>query len=59
MPGYPHLDYKLHIGTDCLEYLDVEDGCWYPIGEFKNDTQHFDLLEFDTDHEEAGLPEIE
>ncbi|MCC7030081.1 MAG: GNAT family N-acetyltransferase [Chitinophagaceae bacterium] len=37
VPGYPHLDYKLHIGTDCLEYLDVEDGCWYPIGEFKDE----------------------
>lgn len=34
VPGYKHLDYKLDIGTDCLEFLDPDDMKWKPIKEY-------------------------
>ncbi len=37
VPGFPHLDYKLDIGTACLEYLDIDSMLWYPINEFNDE----------------------
>ncbi len=34
VPGYPHLDYKLGIAPHCLEFLNIDDACWYPMAEF-------------------------
>jgi arginine-tRNA-protein transferase len=36
VPGYPHLDYKLAIGTKHIEFFDPEDMLWYPISEFED-----------------------
>ena len=35
VPGFAHLDYKLAIGSDSLEFFSVEDFCWYPIAEYE------------------------
>ena len=31
VPGFSHLDYKLDIGSHCLEYFLIDDALWYPI----------------------------
>lgn len=36
VPGFSHLDYKLGIGTEHLEFLNQEDMLWYPIQEFED-----------------------
>lgn len=36
VPGYPHLDYKLKIGTRCLEFLHPHQNRWLPIGEYQD-----------------------
>jgi arginine-tRNA-protein transferase len=34
IPGHSHLDYKLDIGTHCLEFFNPEDALWYPISDY-------------------------
>jgi arginine-tRNA-protein transferase len=34
VPSYTHLDYKLSIGSTCLEFIDTEDLTWYNISEY-------------------------
>ena len=34
IPGHSHLDYKLDIGTHCLEFFNPEDTLWYPISDY-------------------------
>ena len=37
MPGVPKFDYKLSIGTECLEYLELSSGTWQSISEYTPD----------------------
>jgi arginine-tRNA-protein transferase len=34
VPCYTHLDYKLSIGSSCLEFINTEDLTWYDISEY-------------------------
>jgi leucyl-tRNA---protein transferase len=35
VPSYPHLDYKLSIGTSSLEYFDYEKQTWHSINNYE------------------------
>jgi leucyl-tRNA---protein transferase len=35
VPSYTHLDYKLHIGTHCLQYFDNDTQTWKDINDYK------------------------
>jgi len=37
VPGYPHLDYKLQIGSDCLEFFVPDEMNWYAISEYEDE----------------------
>lgn len=37
VPGYRAFDYKLHIGTPYIEFLELKTGWWRPLAEFTND----------------------
>lgn len=38
VPGYGAFDYKLEIGTSCIEFLELKTGWWRPLTEFTNDS---------------------
>jgi arginine-tRNA-protein transferase len=46
VPGYAHLDYKLNIGTSCLEFLDIDDMNWYDISEYKHEAIPMDMQQY-------------
>jgi leucyl-tRNA---protein transferase len=35
VPQYPHLDYKLSIGSNYLDYFDTENNIWHPIRDYE------------------------
>lgn len=49
VPGFSHLDYKLDIGTHCLEFLDPADVCWYPIADYLDEGIPIGLGEYFAD----------
>jgi arginyl-tRNA--protein-N-Asp/Glu arginylyltransferase len=46
VPGYPHLDYKLNIGSTCLEFFNNDDMNWYDILEYKHESIPMDLQQY-------------
>lgn len=52
VPGFSHLDYKLAIGTHCLEYFLPEDSLWYPIQSYQDAGIPIEYQDYFIDQEE-------